>query len=296
MTTAASSELAAHLAQSLKASRRCIRRELGRVQRKASEKAVHDLRVELRKLAALLALIETVACKDTVQKAIHTLKKRLDDSSDLRDVQVQLDLLKPLWANFPEAGNLKKVLVRREEKLVSKLEHKVASAKFSGLKRRLKAIEKELKTARKRTEAGPNTELADEMARQSFETVKQLRGSITGESTDSIHRLRVAFKRFRYTCELLQPFLPSLTEKHVDRMKLYQSRAGAIQDADVLLTCLAKVVKHRKLSPANLRRLRSELIDRRRRAIEIFLSRIDDLFEFRRVFERAKRPKRRESE
>jgi CHAD domain-containing protein len=111
--------------------------------------------------------------------------------------------------------------------------------------------------------------------------VAGLRHRIRGNDPAAIHKMRVAFKRFRYISELLQPFLPWLTKEQIRRMRKLQSAAGDIQDLEILLTRLAQFVQEKKLSAASTRYLRSELSRRKKLALDFFMERIDDLFEFK---------------
>ena len=114
-----------------------------------------------------------------------------------------------------------------------------------------------------------------------FAEVIAARRRVRRDAPATLHRLRVAFKRFRYVSELLEPLVPGLTPRQLDRMKKYQAAAGDIQDLQVLLARLAQSVTDGDLDSRASRRLRNELLRRRRRAIESFMARIDELDEFR---------------
>src|SRR5215510_8859246 len=94
--------LAVHLAGSVRAARRRYRKRLVRCQKKFSESAVHELRVEARRILALLDLLDAVHFGDSLRKLAKNFKRRLDAFDDLRDTHVQRRLLQPLWRDFPE--------------------------------------------------------------------------------------------------------------------------------------------------------------------------------------------------
>jgi CHAD domain-containing protein len=54
----------------------------------------------------------------------------------------------------------------------------------------------------------------------------------------SIHRVRVAFKKFRYMMEIVNPLLPRFPEKNMKKMQEYQTHMGNIQDTEVFLRTL----------------------------------------------------------
>jgi len=268
-----------YLAGKLREARRVYRRRLKRSRRHFSERAVHDLRVEMRRLLALLDFLDSDPFGKLPGKIAKALKKRLDAFDDLRDTQVQLQLLQRLWSKFPEAKPFRKLLRRQEAKLVNKARQKVQHVKMGGLWPQLKELEKQIGTAkRKSPAAAPNAALP--ALQSSFQKAVNLRRRIRGRDAAAIHRLRIAFKRFRYLSELLQPFLPGLTREHCRRMRRFQSSAGAIQDLEVLLTTLAQFGRRKKLPAAAWAGLRRELTRRKHRALDFFMERLDELQEF----------------
>ena len=85
----------------------------------------------------------------------------------------------------------------------------------------------------------------------------------------TIHRTRIAFKRFRYMVDALSPLLPTVTDKHRQAMHDYQSMMGGIQDLKVLLTALDEFIE----SEANTRAaqgLRAEFVRRREQLIRVY--------------------------
>ena len=272
--------LAAHLSESVCVARNRYRKRLARCQEKFSEKAVHSLRIETRRILALLDLLEELRLAEPLKKLRKTFKKRLDAFDDLRDTHVQLVLLKPLWQDFPEARDLKKHLRKCERQLVSELSQKIKTTKSRRLNRRLKQIEESLRKFGQGATTGRNSDLAQMLLDGAFRRTVVLRRRIQRNNPATIHRMRIAFKRFRYTAELLQPFLPQFTPHRLSRMKEFQSAAGDIQDVAVLLVRLDKDVKSQNLKPACIKNLRGALLRHERRAIDSFMARIDELMEF----------------
>lgn len=273
-------KLATHLAESVRGARRRYRKRLARCQEKFSEKAVHSLRTQTRRILALLDLLEALRFEESLKKLRKTFKKRLDSFDHLRDTHVQLVLLKPLWQDFPEARELKKHLCKCEKRLVSELSRKIQTTKSGKLNRHLKQIEKSLRESADNPPVGRSSALAQALLGAAFRRVINLRRRIKHNNPASIHGMRVAFKRFRYTAELLQPFLPHFTPQRLARMKEFQDVAGKIQDVAVLLVRLDKDVKNGELDPACVKNLQRELLRRERHAIDSFMERIDELMDF----------------
>ena len=272
--------LAVHLARSLRAARRDYRRRLKRCRKKFSEKAVHDLRVETRRLLTLLDFMEAAQLADSPGKTRKMLKRRLDAFDDLRDTQVQLQLLQPLGREFPGVKRLRKLLRRQEQRLVKQTRKNVEHAKPGGLWLGLKALEKQIRAATIATPQADGHQAAVAPLQKSFDRVVRLRRRIHGDDAAAIHKLRIAFKRFRYLSELLRPFLPWLTQDQLRRMREFQASAGDIQDLEILLTRLDEFVQEKKLPAGALRSLRNELARRKHRAVNLFKKQIAALQEF----------------
>ena len=272
--------LARHLAESVREMRRRYCKRLARCQKKFSESAVHELRIETRRLLAMLDLLDALRVRDSLKKTRKVFKKRLDAFDELRDTHVQLALLKPLCSDFPEAREFDLWLRRREQELIRHLHQDIEATRQARLERRLKMLEKQLRKSPKAKPGKADRSLAAAALSETFARVVLLRRRVRRNNTRMIHQMRVAFKRFRYMSELLQPILPRLTKKNLRRMQEYQSMMGDIQDLEVLLAGLKEAAAERCLSAVAVRNLRRELLRRRRRLIDVFLTAIDGLFDF----------------
>jgi CHAD domain-containing protein len=272
--------LASHLADSVRAARRCYRKRLARCQKKFSEKAVHDLRIETRRILALLDLLEGFHFEESHARLRKAFKKRLDVFDDLRDTHVQRVLLKPLWRKFPEAHAFNKHLRKCEKRLECETSRKIEACKSGQLNRKLKEIEKALRQSAKNPPTGGSVSQSQLLLGATYRRVVALRRKIQRSKPATIHCLRVAFKRFRYTAELLQPFLPQFTSQRLERMKDFQGAAGDIQDVAVLLARIAKDIKSGDITEACVKNLRVELLRGERRAIDSLMERIDELKNF----------------
>jgi CHAD domain-containing protein len=273
-------KLASHLAESVGSARRRYRKRLARCQEKFSEKAVHDLRIDTRRILALLDLIEALHFGKSLNKLRKTFKKRLDAFDDLRDTHVQRVLLKPMWAKFPEAKEFKKHLRKCEKRIECEMSRNIKSAKSGGLNRCLKDIEKALCQCASDAPIGGSANQSQILLSAAFRRVVILRRQIRRSKPATIHRMRIAFKRFRYTAELLQPFLPDITDKRLQRMKDFQDAAGNIQDVAVLLERIDQDIEREEIKAASVKNLRRELSRCEQRAIDALMERIHELMDF----------------
>jgi len=273
-------ELAAHLRDSLKTMRRRYRKRLARCQEAFSETSVHDLRIETRRMLALLDLLRALHFEDSLRKTRKIFKRRLDAFDELRDTQVQLLLLKPLRRDFPEARDFDLVLRRREKRLIGELRRDIKRMKQLRLERRLKALEKQVRESAAASSPERTRALAISALHGTYDCVTALRQRVRRSRTETIHRLRVAFKRFRYVSELLKPLFPKLTLKQLSQMQAYQGLMGDIQDMEVLITAVKQAVQLVLLPAHAVRHLLKELMRRRRALIDAFMAAGDRLFEF----------------
>jgi CHAD domain-containing protein len=273
-------KLAEHLAESVQEARHRYRKRLARCQKKFSERAVHNLRTETRRILALLDLLDALRFGDSFAKLRKTFKKRLDAFDDLRDTHVQRGLLKPLWGKFPEAKTFKKHLRKCEKRLEREMSHHIRGAKSGRANRCLKDIEKRLRQYASNPPAGGSAPKAQSLLGVAYRRVIVLRRQIRRSVPKTIHRMRVAFKRFRYTAELLQPFLPDFTPQCLERMRDFQDAAGDIQDVVVLLERIDKDIRHGQIDAPCVKNLRRELKRCEQRAIAALMERIHELGKF----------------
>jgi len=251
-------ELARHLAWLIKRTRRRYRRRLQECQEHFSETAVHELRVETRRALALLDLVLVLELAGSSKKPRRVLKKRLDAFDELRDTQVELGLVAPWRKAFPESVEFEKFLRRREHELIADLRGEIRSLKSRRVERMLKALERDVETARSKSKI-PALKALRRPLRAAFASVRMLRRRIRRNDTATIHRTRIAFKHFRYLCELLQPLLPGLTEPRLREMHAWQTRMGDIQDLEVLLAQMERAVKREHVPAQTVKRLHATL-------------------------------------
>ena len=72
-----------------------------------------------------------------------------------------------------------------------------------------------------------------------FLITKQRQNWINPAQATTIHRVRIAFKTFRYMVEIVHPLLPDFPPENLKQMHDYQSLMGEIQDVEVIMQALA---------------------------------------------------------
>jgi CHAD domain-containing protein len=261
-----------HLGDSLNTQWRRYRKRLKRCQKRFSQDAVHNSRVETRRLLSTIELLGAFVPEHDIRKARRALKHHLDTFDQLRDTQVQLTYVGRMAGTFPEAHAFYDWLQDRKARFTRTTRKAVKHIKTKRLGRCLTAFEKGIRLQRKRITREQAFAIVQRAINQAFARVSQLCRHVRADDTKTIHRTRIAFKRFRYMVEALSPLLPAVTEDHRRAMRGYQCMMGDIQDMEVLLAALDKFVQKKEVSAASARQMKKELVRWRQMLIQVYLN------------------------
>ncbi len=276
----APADFSAHLLRSLTDRWKKYLKELRGCRKECTEESVHDLRVAIRRLLSTLNILTPLFPDKRLTVLRKELKELLGEFSPLRDVQVQMVMLAKLLATYPSLQPLYTALVVREIKLTKRIRKRIKKAGVSRIPRRMAAVRGQLYTAMQdgvRVEAKTKALVAT--AGAAFAHAVQLKEMIEPAQTETIHDLRLAFKKFRYSAEMLQPLFPWLTKERLVAMNDYHVRMGDIQDIEVFMDTLnAFVLKKKRNTDESLLPLHQELARRRTELIDAFIASADDLY------------------
>ena len=269
------------LARSLGARWELYRAQLRSCQKEFSEETVHELRVATRRLMAQIVMVSFVTPGKAADKTRRVLKRRLKALGELRDTHVQRLFIERHLARFPGLFLVRDFLQRRERRL-----EKAAAAKVKAFKaRKLEALILKLgdRLASRPSWAGRPDRLLNVVVGatgQAFAEVVRRRQAIDPAEPGTIHRTRIAFKKFRYMVESLSPDLTGLEKRDLRALAYYQRRMGNLQDLEVMQQCITAYVAGDPGREAVLRPFVRYLKARRARALRGFLASADDLFAF----------------
>ena len=172
--------------------------------REFSEEAVHDLRVATRRLLAVLDIARALDPHPRLQKVRRLLRDQLDDLDDLRDVQVMLVEVSETIENFLDLKPFEIHLQEREKHLLRLARKQINALKLSEFKKHIEKISDSLK---KRTvEEDFQAQLYQAMDSVYLRTMQAFI-QVDASQPSTIHRLRLAFKKFRYMAEVVQPLI-----------------------------------------------------------------------------------------
>jgi CHAD domain-containing protein len=202
-----------------------------------SEEAVHDFRVAARRLLTSLDLLRVVIRGAKIKKTRRILKDQLDNLDELRDAQVMLADISENIREYPSLQPFEEYLQRRERKLMRAARKEIKSLKIGELAKRMRKL---AETVAKSQPDGLDPLPAVEEA---YSGVIQRYGKIDPAQPVTIHRLRIAFKKFRYMVESIHPILEGFPKDYLKRMHEYQTSMGEIQDMEAALQELAEFEK-----------------------------------------------------
>ena len=268
------------LAGSLKKQWKRYRKELKRCQEKFSEASIHESRVEARRLIAGAELLGNFSGGACLEKVEAPLKEHLDAFDDLRDTQVQLASVGKLLHEFPDGCAFHGYLEKREERFARKTRKRIGRFATRKLEKDVAAFRKGVEKSLAKASAEEATAGLLRAVNRAFLRTRSLRDAIDPNDTKSIHRTRVAFKKFRYMVESLAKYLPDVTEDYLEEMRHYQTMMGEIQDAEVLLEAFDRYRARKGMDATVAKPLRAEMVRRKRWLIRVYLDAADQLLDF----------------
>ena len=274
-------QLAPRLDRTFKSAWRSYRRAFKRCQKKLSRATVHQLRVETRRLLALVDLFEPLVAGQAADEVSRLAIQPFKTSGRLRDAQVMLCDVERRLRRFPDAKRFKKELLRREKRLGRQLGRELRRTRLKPLKSRMDALRQELRAAVKPA-AGchrARVRLLKGVDR-AFANVVARRRSIVPTEPHATHRTRIAFKKFRYMVEQLRPLIPGLAAGLPGKLRGHQKLMGDIQDCETLLAALDKFMREEKAEARRLREFRAAVKRDHAMLMARYLRRADELLSF----------------
>ena len=257
------------------------RRALKRCQRKFSEKAVHASRVETRRLLSLVELLNVFLGQSHLKRTRRALKQHLNAFDPLRDTQVQLLLLDKYQRQFPETAPLRQMLARREKRCLKNARRRIRRVRIRHLEKVFRELSRQLAHLRENAAHRARHRSAVLSAvQEAFARTVELQRTMDPGAVETIHRTRIAFKKFRYMVEALQPLFSDITAKRVTAMQDYQSMMGEVQDTEVFLARLDKFARQHESYASTLARFRHWLLQRHTTQIAYCLKHADQLHKF----------------
>ena len=278
-TTEGTTRLTYEVTRTLAAARRNFARRFKACRKDPSEKRVHALRIEARRLLSVIDLLARSHTPQALDKARRAAKKKLKLLDGLRDQHVQALALKHLSREFPGLKPVYKVMRKEETRLEEEVRRKLKHSGVEKLAKRLQKLQADYTQWRRHKETHASS-LIVRAIDNAFAAVLRLRSAINPRFTDTIHRTRIAFKKFRYMIEALPSTRRAYGRDRLARLREYQTAMGEIQDMEVLLTNLEKFTKARKKMEITTKPIVGELARRHALLIQNYMATADELYSF----------------
>ena len=249
------------------------------VRNRQDDEAVHDFRVGLRRMRSLLRVSRGIYGARRVKRLEASAKSFGDGTGALRDAEVLEETLRraSLDGQGQQASSRWLADVRSTEaELRAQVGELIAGPSLGALCADAMRL---VEHPPKRDQRVP--EFADACFSKVRGGVRELL-PVAGRDVDRLHRLRIRFKRLRYTCETLAQFVTVFDATHRKKRSAYRRRArkfssvardaarmqkelGLLHDADMALISLRDTSMPAEtriaIEPA-LVELRSGLLDR----------------------------------
>jgi CHAD domain-containing protein len=224
-----------HLTESLEKGWKTYLAALKRCRLEFSNEAVHDVRVAARRMMAVIQLLNTVSPRPRLQKIIRTFKEQLDQLDDLRDTQVILAEVSESIQHLPQLQGFQKQQRHLERQFLKTLRKQIRNFQTKELTRRIRKVHETLVNE---SPEGFETFVLQAVDEAYLLTSQRL-NLVDAARPATIHRVRIAFKNFRYMVEIVHPLLMEFPHERLKSMHDYQSRMGEVQDAEVFMQTLS---------------------------------------------------------
>jgi CHAD domain-containing protein len=226
-------EAAAFLAESGRARfarfRECLKRAAANP---ASDEAVHDLRVAIRRVLAWIDVRNALLGADRrLREARLSLKALMPPLGKLRDAHVKRNRIRSVVPKGDEpsyryALRVASDVLRREARVRVFLGTQSA---------------RRLRLPFPKGAGGPGGQLEAAIPAATFlgklerDVSKHRKAALDPAHPEALHRMRLAFKKYRYAAEVLLPLFPKATKETAKRLHAFQTLLGTIHDCDVIL-------------------------------------------------------------
>lgn len=211
-----------------------IRRHFGQASQTFDEEAIHQMRVEIKRLKALFQLLEDLTATFAAKENLLPIRPLYKTAGKIRDLQVQAGLAREWMAESGSQAGLNAFC----QHLASLERQSQASFKEECQNFDASALE-----AMEKSVAGSVSRLCADQARRRAESLlaglqsQLLERGQASRPEDNLHPLRILAKRTRHTAELLQMCLssPEPASQTADAVRDIEQALGQWHDQEVAL-------------------------------------------------------------
>jgi len=197
-----------------------------------SEKNIHRIRVSIRRMLSLLSFINAYIPNPYIRKLVNLFKKKMKVLNPIRDTQVMILRVNSFERKYPDLQDFYFYLFKMENELTKSIKSSIVNENISEIEGNLIWLKVYLKDYFR------YNIISDESFLLEYNRIKEdfsKRYEVFSINNDeSIHYLRLAFKKLRYFLEVITELFPE-NEKEIKRLRKLQNTMGAIQDISVIV-------------------------------------------------------------
>ncbi len=256
--------LPALLARSLEERFSRYRRRLRQCRNRYTEKHVHDLRVAIRRLIAILGTVGAMVPEIPVRGIRRRLKKRFGRFGPLRDLHIQALAARRAAGErdaFAFFADHVDAMAARETRALKRRVSRWKEGRAGTLIRKL------IRRLERHVDQRLLVETARRRLQEAFDRVKARAAEMDASRLESLHALRIAAKKYRYMAEILGPRLVSPAPSDLDALAGLQDELGAIQDREVLIRGVERLAPHEPAGSGSWNDVLAVLRDEQARAV-----------------------------
>jgi CHAD domain-containing protein len=246
-------------------------RDVDACRRKLTRRAVHVLRVDCRRFEALLDVLghSTGASRKALRRLAEIAAEPLDALSPLRDDQVQRRRIRRARGGRGMDALLEEVRRReaRHKKRARRALDAIDLARADDVARRVRKG-----VVRRQGAPTPHdrTLLLLTAVDAAATDVRSRLARVDTARPRTLHRLRVALKRFRYIAEIAEEVSPTVHVAAQPTLRSLQRRLGGVHDADVLTARIDRFVGRRRKHREDVRAFKARVEAARARGLRGF--------------------------
>jgi CHAD domain-containing protein len=216
--------------------------EMKYCQKDLGEESVHDARVAARRLIALLNLLLPAAVSNPDPESMRELNRIIRLSGGLRDWDAQINYTFNLLPSNSELKDFYSSLVIHRYQAAQRLKQRLKTIDPDDIKKTVRFIHKQFVILFQDPSGYDKikTNILQTID-QELLTVLEAADKIDPDKPNTIHRLRLALKNYRYSVEVMNPIL-TITEPEYEALQAYQTMLGDIQDLEVLGSSLDQYI------------------------------------------------------
>lgn len=246
-----------------------FRRRVRRCRDSGDARAIHELRVQSRRLAVWCELLESLGGGRRARDARRRVKKLLRSLARLRDLHVQRGLLAGAPRSVSEAARS----IRRQLKLEEPRRARRVSDRCRRMHpgRILDLLEGVIGSGRVPLDGTALSKGIQVWLDSLVGRARERQAEIQAREPQSLHRFRIAVKHLRYGLEVAKELGWGTPGRTMESLRDLQGSLGEIQDFDVCHRLLGSWKRESERADASWEPLRTWLLRERDRRVRVFL-------------------------